>query len=101
MDACACVRVDMGVHMDLYVRMSVGVNMFIYLKSLTRGACPHITWGISAQTYAVMPQAATRCKSSSCSKMRHVVATFIYAIITLYLNTVLNRLNMSTCALDY
>ena len=32
---------------------------------------------------AVMPQATTGCKSSSCSKIRHVNATFIYAIITL------------------
>ena len=33
--------------------------------------------------YAVMPQATTGCKSSSCSQIRHVIATFIYAIITL------------------
>ena len=43
MDACACVRVDMGVHMDLYVRMSVGVNMFIYLFKIAdaRGMSAH------------------------------------------------------------
>ena len=34
-------------------------------------------------TYAVMPQATTGCKLSSYSKIRHVIATFIYAIITL------------------
>ena len=38
---------------------------------------------MSAMAYAVMPQATTGCKSSSCSKIRHVIATFIYAIITL------------------
>ena len=32
---------------------------------------------------AVMPQATTGCKSSSFSKIRHVIAIFIYAIITL------------------
>ena len=43
---------------------------------------PH---GDSARAYAVMPQlkATTGSKSSSCSKIRHVIATFIYAIITL------------------
>ena len=29
------------------------------------------------------PMATTGSKSSSCSKIRHVIATFIYAIITL------------------
>ena len=33
--------------------------------------------------YAAMPQATTGCKSSSCSETSHVIATFIYAIITL------------------
>ena len=52
---------------------------------------------MSARAYAVMPHATPPqglcghapsdhchgCKSSSCSKIRHVIATFIYAIITL------------------
>ena len=41
---------------------------------------PH---GDSARAYAIMPQATTGSKSSSCSKIRHVIATYIYAIITL------------------
>ena len=41
---------------------------------------PH---GDSAMAYAVMPQATTGSKSSSCSKIRHVIATIIIAIITL------------------
>ena len=32
---------------------------------------------------AVMPQATTGCTSSSCSKIRHVIANFIHAITTL------------------
>ena len=42
---------------------------------------PH---GDSARAYAVMPQATTGRKSSS-SKIRHVIAIFIYAIILLLL----------------
>ena len=41
---------------------------------------PH---GDSARAYAVIPQATIGSKSSSCSKIRHMIATFIYAIITL------------------
>ena len=39
--------------------------------------------GDPARAYAVMPQATTGSKSSSCSNIRHVIGTFIYAIITL------------------
>ena len=38
---------------------------------------------MSAKAYAVMPQATTGCKLSSCSKILLVIPTFIYAIITL------------------
>ena len=41
---------------------------------------PHVD---SARSYAVMPQATTGCKSLSSSKIRHVIAIFNYAIITL------------------
>ena len=43
---------------------------------------PH---GDYARAYAIMPQATTGSKSSSCSKIRHVIATFIYAIILTFL----------------
>ena len=44
---------------------------------------------MAARAYAVMPQATPpqglcgHAPTSSCSKIRHVIATFIYAIITL------------------
>ena len=67
----------------LYQRSLGYYNMNITWLDMSARAYAVMPHGDSARAYAVMPQATTGSKSLSCLKIRHVIATFIYAVITL------------------